>query len=94
MAPCTHSTRSSRSASCPAAASPQSSAERRLALENTAMCRHTNPIPQCTLPACPCDTPDLSALLEALARQTALLQDILCAISGLTAACLSRPEEK
>lgn len=70
---------------------PPSREECRQALENTSMCRHPNPIPQPPVHSCAPVGLDCSALLSELQKQTLLLQELLCALTALTAAQLSRP---
>ena len=75
----------------PVQITPPSREECRQALENTSMCRHPNPIPQPPVHSCAPVGLDCSALLSELQKQTLLLQELLCALTALTAAQLSRP---
>ena len=62
----------------------------RESLEDMPLYRHSHPIPQCRQ-GCACGSPaDGAAILAALEQQNRLLTELRGAVTGLTAACLSR----
>ena len=71
---------------CSAAVTP------RAALAETAMCRHSNPLPSQSR-CCGCQD-ERGLILSALEQQNALLTELLGAVTGLTAACLCHAKEQ